>query len=217
MARLYGIGTGPGDPELLTLKAVRILKEVDFIFAVNNKGKNMAVNSIREFIDEEKIVYFDFPMGKVTDLDYKNAALEIKNLLEDNKTGAFVTIGDTLFYSTVINTFKYLEDIDIEYIPAIPSFVACANVAGFPLAYIGENFTVYDRFPDEIRSDSNSFAVLKGIRITEENLDMLESSGFEYVFIEKATLYSQRVLTDKEDILNSKEYISLLLARRKNG
>lgn len=217
MARLYGIGTGPGDPELLTLKAVRILKEVDFIFAVNNKGKNMAVNSIREFIDEEKIVYFDFPMGKVTDIDYKNAALEIENFLEDNKTGAFITIGDSLFYSTVINTFKYLEDIDIEYIPAIPSFVACANVAGFPLAYIGENFTVYDRFPDKIRSDSNSFAVLKGIRITEENLDMLESSGFEYVFIEKATLDSQRVLTDKEDILNSKEYISLLLARRKNG
>lgn len=217
MARLYGIGTGPGDPELLTLKAVRILKEVDYIFAVNNKGKNMAVDSIREFIDEEKIVYFDFPMGKVTDLDYKNAALEIKNLLEDNKTGAFVTIGDSLFYSSVINTFKYLEDIDIEYIPAIPSFVACANVAGFPLAYIGENFTVYDRFPDEIRSDSNSFAVLKGIRITEENLDMLESNGFEYVFIEKATLDSERILTDKEDILNSKEYISLLLARRKNG
>ena len=102
MKKLYGIGTGPGDPELLTLKAVKAMEDSSVIFAPNNKGKNMALDTAQEFIRGKEIVLIDFPMGEVTREDYKKAAEIILSKIPSNGLGAFLTIGDPMIYTTFI-------------------------------------------------------------------------------------------------------------------
>lgn len=89
MKKFYGVGTGPGDKEYLTLKAVRIMEAGDVIFAPNNKGKNMALDTAEDFIKDKKLVFIDFPMGKVTEEIYKEAAEKIEEEIPDGGTGVF--------------------------------------------------------------------------------------------------------------------------------
>lgn len=216
MAKIYGVGTGPGDKEYLTLKAVRILKEVDYIFVPNNKGKNIALDTVREFIDEENIVFLDYPMKFTNQETYLENARIIEGYLIDEKQGAFITIGDPMFYSTVLNTFRHLrEDITQEFVSGIPSFVAAASVSKTPLALVGESLMVVDRVPETFLDNVNTYAVLKTYNLDDEKMDRIEENGFEYKYVERASFKEQKILNKKEDILNTKDYISLLLLRRK--
>lgn len=216
MAKIYGLGTGPGHKEYLTLKAVRVLAEVDYIFVPNNRGKNMALDTVRDFIDESKIVFLDFPMGQTTDETYKENGGIIEKLLGKEKSGAFITIGDPMFYSTVLNTFSKLnKTIEVEFVSGIPSFVAAAAVSKKPLALVGESLAIVDSFPEDLNKDIDSYAILKTNNLDERKLDLLKSSNFDYKYIVKATLDDEKILEKDEDILSQKAYISLFLARRK--
>src|SRR5699024_1884398 len=112
MKKLYGIGTGPGASDLLTIRAVDAIKEADIIFAPNNKGKNMALDTAKEFIGNKKVILLDFPMGNVKKDDYKNAAETIYHSIEDGQVGAFLTIGDAMIYSTFIYVMEIIENKD---------------------------------------------------------------------------------------------------------
>lgn len=216
MAKIYGLGTGPGDVEYLTLKAVRVLKEVDFIFIPNNKGKNMALDTIESLVDEDKLVFIDYPMGHMTEEKYKENAKVIEDMLSPDKTGAFITIGDPMYYSTVLNTFVFFsENVDQEFVSGIPSFVAAAGVAKQPLALMGEKFMVLDRLPEKFIPGVDSYAILKTFDLDDEKLDFIEKAGFTYTYVERASLEDEKVFTKREDILSTKNYISLLLIRRK--
>lgn len=216
MAKIYGLGTGPGDVEYLTLKAVRVLKEVDYIFVPNNKGKNMALDTIESLVDEDKLVFIDYPMGHMTEEKYKENAKVIEDMLSPDKTGAFITIGDPMYYSTVLNTFVFFSDnVAQEFVSGIPSFVAAAGVSKQPLALMGEKFMVLDRLPEEFIPGVDSYAILKTFDLDDEKLDFIEKAGFTYTYVERASLEDEKVFTKREDILSTKNYISLLLLRRK--
>ena len=73
MKKLYGIGTGPGASDLITVRSARLIENADVIFAPNNKGKNMALDTVREYIKTENIIFLDFPMGKVGPEIYKES------------------------------------------------------------------------------------------------------------------------------------------------
>ncbi len=215
LKKIYGIGTGPGDPELLTLKAVRIMKEVDVIFAPNNKGKNMALDTAAEFIEGKEIVFLDFPMGKVTEEIYIQNAKIMEENVGEGKAGAFLTIGDPTYYSTFINMMEFFsDDVHLEIISGIPSFVGAAGRSNSPLAFTGEEFSVIDRIPLE-NPKADSLAILKAFKLEEDELDRLERFGFEYKYIQRASLPEEIILEDKSEILKERDYISLILARRK--
>lgn len=216
MAKIYGLGTGPGDVEYLTLKAVRVLEEVDYIFVPNNRGKNMALDTIESLVDEDKLVFIDYPMGQMTEEKYKENAKFIEDMLSPDKTGAFITIGDPMYYSTVLNTFVFFsENVDQEFVSGIPSFVAAAGVSKQPLALMGEKFMVLDRLPEEFIPGIDSYAILKTFDLDDEKLDFIEKAGFTYTYVERASLEDEKVFTKRADILSTKNYISLLLLRRK--
>lgn len=217
MKKLYGIGTGPGDPNLLTLKAVKAMEEADIIFAPNNKGKNMALDTAEEFIKDKEIVYIDFPMGNVVRKDYEDAAKVISEKIPQGGKGAFLTIGDSMIYSTFIYIMEELEDeeIEIEIVPGIPSFVASAAAAKVPLTVKGDNFILCDEFHEGLLEDGNSIAILKTLRNKESILEKLEESNYEYNYIKKVSLEDQEILAEKEEIIKDKNYMSLILARKK--
>lgn len=216
MKKVFLLGTGPGDRDLLTLKAVETIKSADIIFAPFNKGKNMALDTCKEWVEGKKFVALDFPMGKVTDEHYEKNAKLIEDSLSEGEIGVFLTIGDPTFYSTAINILDFFSDnVKYEIVSGIPSFVAAAGSSKLPLAFTGEEFLVVDRVPDQVNENVGTMAILKTFKMTEEDLDKIERLGFEYTYIQRASFEEEKVLKDKLEILGEKDYISLILARRK--
>ena len=216
MKKLYGIGTGPGDSELLTLKAVKKIESASVIFAPNNKGKNMALNTVEDFIQGKRIVLLDFPMGKVESEDYINAAKIIYDEIPEGGAGAYLTIGDPMIYSTFIYIMKELEkrNIQVEIIPGIPSFVAGAAKSKTPLTLKGESFLLCDELNDEILDKVDSICVLKILDNKEEILKKLEKENYIYKYMKRVTLENEETLIDKEEILKDRDYISFIIGRR---
>lgn len=218
MKKIYGVGTGPGDPELLTLKAVRIIKGASVIFAPNNKGNNMAVDTSDKFIGDTKLVLIDFPMGHVTKEDYVKGVDIICNEISDGEYGVFLTIGDPMIYSTFIYMMEELErrEIDIEIISGIPSFLAAASATKTPLTVKGEDFLLCDEFDESKLKNIDSIAILKTLKSNDSLLNSLEENGFKYKYIKKVTLEDQEIIVNKEDILKEKNYMSMILAWKRN-
>lgn len=216
MKKLYGIGTGPGDKELLTLKAVKTIEKSSVIFAPNNKGKNMAVDTAKDFIGDKKVIFIDFPMGQVQKEDYKKAAETIFKEIPEGEIGSFLTIGDPMIYSTFIYIMEELEgkDIDVEIISGIPSFVAAAGESKTPITVKRESFLLCDELDESLLEKVDSIAILKTLKDKESILKSLEEKDFSYKYIKRATLEEQEVIMDKEEILKDKDYISLIMSRR---
>lgn len=141
--KLIGIGVGPGDPELLTLKAVRRLKECDIIvLPAESREKCYAyrtcVKAVPE-IEKKETICMPFPMAK--DEQKLNTAIsrfteEITAELDKGKTAAFLTIGDPSIYATYHYLHRRVVErgYDAEMISAVPSFVAVASRLGISLA-----------------------------------------------------------------------------------
>lgn len=150
--KLYGIGIGPGDPKLLTIKAKEILDKVDTIFVpkANDNEASCARSIIEASIGKKKkYVELIFPMTKnkkMLKAYWKKAASIIAQEMMKNKDAAFVTIGDPFIYSTYIYLLKTLRsdfpDIEAETIPGISAFNAAAASAQFPLVEADEKMAV---------------------------------------------------------------------------
>jgi precorrin-2/cobalt-factor-2 C20-methyltransferase len=150
--RLYGVGIGPGDTELLTIKAVNVLKSVDIIFSPRSAPKKDSIarrivepvlNSNTEF---KELV---FPMTKdrkELEKHWSEAADEVAKALSEGKSGAFITLGDPFFYSTYIYLYRKLKEehpeIEIVTLPGVSSPFAAAAAAGIPIAVGDEKLAI---------------------------------------------------------------------------
>lgn len=130
--KLYGVGVGPGDQELITLKAVRVLQEADVI-AVPDKGsgEQTALEIIKAYIDGKERISCATPMirdKKLLDEGYEKIADIICALLDCGKNVAFITLGDPSVYSTYIYVHRKIlaRGYEAELIPGVPSFCAAA-------------------------------------------------------------------------------------------
>jgi precorrin-2/cobalt-factor-2 C20-methyltransferase len=161
--KLYGIGIGPGDPKLLTLKAKEILDQVDIIFCP--KGDEDKTSWARSIIEattsaSKELVELHFPMTrnrKVLEVYWQKAARRIAEEIAKGKQAAFITLGDPFIYSTYIYLVKTLRknfpDIEVETIPGISAFNAAAARAQIPLVEGDERMAILP-----VRKD------LKGLR-----------------------------------------------------
>ena len=113
--KLFGIGVGPGDPELLTVKAINAIKQLDVIIAPKTEKKDgsVALNIASQYIKPEtEIVYQVFPMTvgfAEDDTAWQSNKQEILELLQAGKNVGFLTLGDPMFYSTYIYVYLTLR------------------------------------------------------------------------------------------------------------
>jgi len=140
---LYGIGVGPGDPDLIPIKSINILKKVDLIFAASStkNRESRAVNIARPYIpDYTEVRILPFPMTK--DNNEKKASWlkntqDILSEIESEKNVAFLTLGDPLTYATYGYVLEYMKElapeISLMTIPGITSFQAAASRVNIPL------------------------------------------------------------------------------------
>jgi len=148
--KLYGIGVGPGDFKLLTVKAVEIIQKADIIITPKTEKKDgsVAYNIAKPYISEKTdILPLVFQM--VTDMDIvKKQWVEnrkiISEKLEEGKNIVFLTLGDPMLYSTYMYIFHALEnsDYEVETIPGIPAFLGIASQIGLPITEWEENLLI---------------------------------------------------------------------------
>lgn len=215
MKKIIGIGTGPGPSDLLTVRAVEAIKSANYIFAPDNRGKNMALDTAMPYLEGKKIIKLSFPMGESTEKTYDIAYETIVNTLKENQVGVFLNIGDSTIYSTFLNMVNTRShgEIKIELIPGVPSFVAAANIIKKNLAKKEEDFLLLDHIDDNTVFYADNLAILKTKNI-EKTLDLLEKNGYSYDYIENAGHENEFISNDRDEIITRKKYMSLLLARR---
>lgn len=221
MSKLYGIGVGPGDPELLTLKAARIIGSVPVIVAPSGMaaGKSIALEIAQDYINSEaEVIVKHFPMGgKDQEGKIYEAFQTIEEKLKAGKDVAFLTIGDPFVYSTYIYLLKYIQEKGYvaETVPGITSFCAAASIAGEPLVIGDEGLLIVPGDKVNTIKEEKYVVVMKVYKREEEILNTLEEKGFKYVYIKKAGREGQEVLKDRKSIINNREYMSLIIANRK--
>ena len=201
---LIGIGLGPGDPQLLTLKAVEALKNSDMVYVPGR----LAADLVAPYTDCEIL---DFPMTKDSDVlntVWKKNADIVAEHARDGTVG-FGLIGDPNFFSTFTHLSRVIHehhpDVEFTTIPgisSITSFAARANVA------IDTSFEVSDG------SESRSKIVLKARRPLDI-VDSLSRDGFdEFIFAEKLFSGEERIIKTREDIPAKGNYFSIIYAKK---
>lgn len=149
---LYGIGVGPGDPELLTIKAANVLSRVDLILAASStrNDDSLALDIARPHLKQgTRVIRLGFPMSRDEDTLQsawvENARLVLKEL-EAGHDAAFITLGDPLLYSTfayLLRTLRTLApDQEVTVVPGITSFQAVAAATQTVLAESAQNLLI---------------------------------------------------------------------------
>ncbi len=138
--RLIGVGVGPGDPELLTLRAVRLIQSAPILaFVVDGKGNSYARQTAAQFIlpDQEELP-LQFSMSKYYTKRLTDRQLAVDRLISRLNTGmdvVFITEGDPLLYSSFQHLLVLLPaSVPVEICPGISAMNAASAAAGFPLA-----------------------------------------------------------------------------------
>lgn len=220
MGTLYGIGVGPGDEELLTLKAVNVIKKCEVIVAPSAKDgdRSIAFDTAKNFVDESKeVIIKHFPMGgKEQEGKIFEAFKTIEERLNEGKNVAFLTIGDPFVYSTYIYLLDHIKNkgYKTETVPGITSFCAAASLAGQSIVIGDERVLILPASQVDKITDEKFVVIMKVYRKEENVLNVLEEKGFKYICVKRAYREGQEVLKNREDILKSRDYMSLIIAQR---
>ena len=143
--RLYGVGVGPGDPELITLKAIRVMEECEMIaIPGENPKKSVAYTIAKEAcpcICKKEHLMITTPMTKdkmILRKGYELAAEKIESALKQGKSVALLTLGDPTIYSTYIYIHRIVRQhgYEAEIVSGVPSFCAVAATMGDSLVDI---------------------------------------------------------------------------------
>jgi precorrin-2/cobalt-factor-2 C20-methyltransferase len=203
---LYGIGLGPGDPELLTLKAVRLIKESIKVFVPGE----MAAGLVQPYVTEAPEI-LDFPM--IYDKDELNA-IWTKNaeyVADFARKGdvAFCLIGDPNFFSTFTHLKKVMKEVDSDVVcktvPGISSITSCVSQMN---EAVETSFEVHDG------SDINYMIHLKA-RKPHDIMKRFEKEGYkEFIFAER--LFSDRevIQKGKDNIPEEGSYFSIVYGKK---
>ncbi|MDF2586811.1 MAG: precorrin-2 C20-methyltransferase [Anaerocolumna sp.] len=221
---LYGVGVGPGDPELLTLKAVRIIKECDII-AIPALDKHTCVafhiaqKAIPE-LDEKEILPIDMPMIKDKVLlkqSHEQGAYLITEQLQKGKNIAFLTLGDPTIYSTYIYIHRLVKESghQTEIISGIPSFCAVAATLGDSLVDKAELLHIIPSSYSisESISLSGTKVYMKAGKQIGEVKKQLQSNGFDAVMVENCGMSNEKIYPSVEDIPEDAGYYSLIISK----
>lgn len=227
----FGVGVGPGDPELLTVKAINAIQNSNVIIAPKTEKKDgsVALSIAKSYIrPETQIVYQTFPMvldfEKFPNIFEKNKT-EILNFLTSGMNVAFLTLGDPMFYSTYVYIFRLLKDsgIKIETIPGIPSFLAISSYIGKPLSFGDELLTVIPATADykiikNALKFSDTTVLMKVYKNFNEIVDILKEENMleESVLVSRCGLNDEKIINDIENHQSENiNYLSTILTRRK--
>ena len=214
--KLFCVGCGPGDPELLTIKALNLIKDADVIFVPTSKSDkpSIALSIVAKYINKStKIINLVFPMIKDKNSlkeYWKKNTSEISEMVRTGKKTLYLTVGDPSLYSTWIYIHRELKnnhkDIEIEIIPGITSIFAFAAESKISLVEGDEHLSVvpacYDlnKVKNTVKS-SDTIVFLKDGRYFDNVINMLSETGFS----DESQIAIAQDVSTKENILEIKQ------------
>lgn len=230
---LYGIGVGPGDPDLITLKAVRVLEKVDVIYGASSTKNDysLAMSIAREYLKKDVHTEFlKFPMTRQADTleqAWEDNTDRVAETLKKGQNAAFLTLGDPLIYSTfgyLLQTMKKkYSELACEIIPGITSFQAAAALTGTILTESGENLWVMSGVDDQARLQelidrADNAVILKTYRDYDRICQTLRQLDLDRhaVLISQCGQEGQRIEYDLNALRGEKlPYLSLIIMKKK--
>lgn len=225
--KLYGIGIGPGDPELMTLKAVRRIAACDLIAVPETKGeKTAALDIARQAVptlDEKEILSLYMPMTRDRQKAEQNrdeVAAQILSALEQGKTVAFLTLGDPTIYSTYLYTHRRIRQAgyEAEIIPGVPSFCAAAAALNIGLVEGNEPLLVlpasYDGM-EELLAQSGTKVLMKTGRSMVKVKEQLRAHNLydRAQMVENCGMDNERIYTSMDDVRDDAHYFSVIVTK----
>lgn len=227
----YGIGVGPGDPELITVKGMNILSRCKLVFVPKSrkKGESVARKIAIEYIrDDAEIREVLFPMVEDKDVlrkHWDDSATEILSALSSGEDACFLTLGDTLLYSTYIYLARALRAkapaLNIITVPGITAFSAAAALTDFCIGESRNPVTIIPTSDDLEQLDRSldgkgTIILMKVGKRLPAILPMLERKNLlkSSVFVSRAGLEGEKIITDLSTIQNVDEktgYLSIIL------
>ena len=226
----WGIGVGPGDPELLTVKAIHGIQQADVLIAPKTEKKegSVALSIAKPYLKKDiEIVYQVFPM--VADFSSSTEAWEknrdeILSLLEQGKNVAFLTLGDPMFYSTYIYVYRLLQStgVNIQTIPGIPAFCAIGSQLGYPIVEGNDILSIIPATASEEKikqalAASDNVVLMKVYKNFSHIVDLLAEKDMarQAVMVSRCGLPDEERIDDIEAQKDKKvNYLSTILTRR---
>jgi len=220
---LYGVGLGPGDPGLITLRAAELIKGAGVVaYPTLAGGESFARSIAAELIPTNaQEIILDIPMTVErgpAQVAYDKGAAEIRGALQAGQDVVCLCEGDPFFYGSFMYLFARLsDDFKVEVVPGVTSMTACAAKAGLPLAARNERVTILPGpLPEaelqERIEGAESVAIMKvgrhlpKIKLVMEGLGLVDRA----VYIERATLPDEKVVP-LSDAPESAPYFSMIL------
>lgn len=220
----YGVGVGPGDPELMTQKAIRLIRENDVIAVPGQAAKasvayGIAAAMVPELAQKELV---PIPMPMVRDRErlreaHDEGARRIESYLDRGKNVVYLTLGDPSIYGS----FSYLQrrlladGYAVETVPGVPSFSAAAARLELPLAEGDKPLHVAPaaQGTDEMLRLPGTWVLMKSAGPLAETKARLVRSGREVFAVENCGMETERLYRTVEDLPDSAGYLSLIVAR----
>lgn len=232
MAKFYGIGTGPGDSSLVTVKAVNTLKNIDILYTPEAKkgGESLALSIVKEYVpDDVEIKSRHFPMsnhGADKIEAWEDISKEIVSDVKNGKDVGFITLGDPMIYSTYVYVMeRIMEDIEVETIPGISSFSNIASNQNFPLVMDTDPLVVIPCTMEEEKIDEalekyDCIVLMKIYKKINLILDKLKKHNLidHAILVSNSSQEREVVFTNlrEEEIDEKISYFSTILVNRNN-
>lgn len=226
--KLIGVGVGPGDPELLTLKAVRMIQENEVIAVPGEEAKKsvayeIAVRAVPA-LAEKHLVAVPMPMirdEKELEKSHDKAADFIEEILRQGKNVVFLMLGDPTVYSTYLYLHKRIKErgLETEIVNGIPSFCAAAACADMGLVEGNEELHVIPAVYDTEKgmNYSGTRVFMKSGRKIGLVKKRLMQEDCEVFMVENCGMDSQRVVRSAAEIPENAGYYSLIIAKEHSG
>jgi precorrin-2/cobalt-factor-2 C20-methyltransferase len=229
---LYGLGVGPGDPELITVKAFRILMDAPVIaYPKKRKGSKSYAHRIMEvYVNpyEKELLGLVFPMTKdqaILDREWNKTVAEVWEYLQEGQDVAFVTEGDPLLYSTFIHMMRLMKklhpEVEIKTVPGISSINGAASRLGIALADGDDHVAIVPARDDydamrKVIEENDCVIFIKVAKVIDLMLKVLRDLNL----LEKASVVTK--VTSEEEVIwdvteldgLELEYLTLMVVRK---
>lgn len=225
--KAYGVGVGPGDPELMTLKAVRLIRENEVIAVPGKNAREsvaykIALGAVPEIADKTLVPVY-MPMVRDREKlaqEHQRGAKLLEEYLDQGKNVVYLTLGD----STVYCTFSYLQHIleddgyEVELVSGITSFCAAAARLNISLTEWNEPLHVIpaSHKTDHPLDQHGTYVLMKSASRMKEVKELLIASGRQVGCVENCGMENEKVYHSAEEIPDDAGYFSLLIAREKH-
>lgn len=225
MGKLFGIGVGPGDPDLMTLKALKALKKSNVVcFAGKSEDTSIAFSIAKKAmpeINEKKKICIDFPMTKdkyILEESHLKISSQIKELLKKDDV-ALLTLGDPGIYAT----YSYIADrlradnIQVVTIPGITSFSAAAARLGIPLTIADEELHVIPSSYsfEEAFSLKGTLVLMKSGKSYEKLVSYIRENKphCDIYMVENCGMENERLFAGAKNLPETSGYFTIIIVR----